>query len=59
MIFYTISDIAELFQISYKTANILVKSEGFPKIVIGKSIRVPQDELEKWVHKYSYYKYNI
>ncbi len=59
MEFYTINDIAEKFNISYKTATKLVHSDGFPKIMIGKSLRVPRGELEKWVAKYSYKEYKM
>lgn len=53
MEFYTIKEIAAMFKISYKSAYALVNTCGFPKVKIGKIIRIPKKELEAWVEKYS------
>lgn len=29
----------------------LIQRDDFPKIKIGRSYRIPEDELEKWVRK--------
>lgn len=45
---YTLEDIQKFFQVSKPTALNLVHAEGFPKIVIGKRILIPQKALEQW-----------
>ena len=50
----TLEEVAEIFRFSAEKTSQLVNSPGFPKIKIGKQYRVPEEELEKWIKKYSY-----
>ena len=52
MEFYTVKDIQNMLKIKKDVAYRLVHTDGFPKIIIGKSIRVPKDEFMKWVKNY-------
>ena len=49
--FISVKQFAEKFNINLDTAYEYVHSEGFPKITIGRIIRIPVDKLEKWVEK--------
>jgi len=46
----TMNDVAKLLKISRSKAYSLTHEKGFPKIKIGKCIRVKQKELMKWLH---------
>lgn len=46
---YTVADVAEVLQISKPKAYELVRIQGFPKILVGRAIRVPIKEFEDWV----------
>ena len=54
----TIKEVQEIINIKKDKAYKLVKTDGFPSIQIGNTIRVPEDELEKWIKKYTYGKLN-
>lgn len=47
--YYTIEDISKIFDIHRITAGKLVRSDGFPCINIGRSIRVPRLLLNQWI----------
>lgn len=47
-----INDIQKALKIKKTKAYELVNSAGFPSIKIGRTIRVPEDEFDKWVTKY-------
>lgn len=55
----TIEDIQRILKISKNTAYKLVKTNGFPSITIGKSIRIPEEEFEKWIKKYTYNEFKM
>lgn len=46
----TVSDMAQLLQISRSKAYALTKEKNFPVIKIGKSLRIIKKELYKWLH---------
>ena len=50
---YTVNDIANVLKISRSKAYNLVNSNGFPAIKIGTTIRVPKEEFEKWINKFT------
>ena len=45
----TVEQIASCLQISRSTAYGLVRSNGFPKIRIGKRMLIPRDAFDLWV----------
>lgn len=55
----TVKDIQKSLQVSQDMAYKLVNTNGFPAIKIGRAIRIPEDEFDKWVKKYLYTKFNI
>ena len=55
----TIKDVQILFGFSRDKTSKLVHSHGFPKIIIGKQYRIPEDELRKWIKTYSYNTYKL
>lgn len=55
----TVEDVQKKLNISKNTAYKLVKTNGFPSITIGKNIRVPEEEFEKWIKKYMYKEFKI
>ena len=55
----TVKNIQNKLQISKDMAYKLVNTDGFPSIKIGRTIRVPEEEFNKWVKKYTYTKFNI
>ena len=44
-------EIKEALQVSQDMAYKIVNTDGFPSIKIGRTIRVPEDEFDKWVKK--------
>ena len=55
----TVKEIKEALQVSQDMAYKIVNTDGFPSIKIGRTIRIPKDEFDKWVKKYTYTKFNI
>ena len=55
----TVKEIKEALQVSKDMAYKIVNTDGFPSIKIGRTIRVPEDEFDKWIKKYTYTKFNI
>ena len=45
-----VSDVAAVMSISPVTAYNLVKSEGFPRIKLGRRIVIPKDAFFNWLH---------
>lgn len=48
-----VKGLCSYFDISEKTAYILVRKRGFPSLKIGGKYRVMLDELPKWLEKES------
>lgn len=48
---YTVPEIAKALNIGKNKAYELVKTEGFPVVYIGSSIRVPVKALDKWLNE--------
>lgn len=59
MVMLTVKDIQEILHIGRDTAYRLVRSNGFPSIIIGRSIRIPEDEFNRWIEKYTYKEFII
>lgn len=55
----TLEEVAEIFRFSMEKTSQLVNSPGFPKLKIGKQYRIPEEELIKWIKKYSYSSYTM
>jgi excisionase family DNA binding protein len=47
--FYTVSELAEMIPLGKNTLYRLVSRKDFPKMVVGKKILIPADELEKYL----------
>lgn len=47
----TVKEAAELLRVGKNRMYELIKTNGFPKLVLGieKGIRIPKDALKKWV----------
>jgi excisionase family DNA binding protein len=45
----TVRDVQLLFGLSEKTAYKVVSHKDFPKVRVGRSIRVPKAALQRWV----------
>lgn len=46
--YYKLTDIMRILHISRSTAYKLVKEEGFPKLLLYGSYRIPKAAFEKW-----------
>lgn len=49
----TIDEVAEILRVSKPTAYNFIHSVGFPKIKIGRSWRVDEQQLLKWIQEKS------
>lgn len=47
----TVKDVQSLLKVSRQTAYELVNRKDFPKIRLGRAIRVPKAQLEKWIEQ--------
>lgn len=48
---YTIPELSAKLKISRSIAYKLAKSKDFPKVLIGKRILIPDNELRKWLER--------
>ena len=48
---YTVSDMAEVMRISKPTAYDIVHRADFPKIMVGRCIRIPRDAFMAWLER--------
>jgi len=48
---YTVSEMAEALGIGKNKAYELVKTEGFPAVFIGSTIRIPIEALKNWLNE--------
>ena len=55
----TLEEVSEIFRFSPEKTSQLVNTPGFPKLKLGKQYRIPEEELEKWIKKYSYANYHM
>lgn len=46
----TVCDIQKIMGISRTKAYQLLRSEGFPKLKIGKRIAIPKEALKNWIN---------
>lgn len=58
-LFYTVTDIKQMFDIGTTKAYNLIASDGFPSIKIGRKYIVPKEEFDKWVKTYTYHEYKL
>lgn len=49
---YTVAEMAQVLNIGRNKAYELVKTEGFPAIYIGSTIRIPIEALNRWLNDY-------
>ncbi len=49
--YMTVEETAKKLRCSTKKAYQVVKQPGFPKIIIGKSILIPESEFDKFMHR--------
>ena len=47
---YTVTEMAQVLNIGKNKAYELVKTEGFPVVYIGSTIRIPIEALNKWLN---------
>ena len=47
----TVKDIQEKLHMGRNNTYKLINQKGFPKIVIGKKILIPEEEFEKYIMK--------
>lgn len=47
-----VKDIQEALGCSTKKAYAIINQKDFPKIKIGKTFYIPEEEFDKWVKKY-------
>lgn len=45
----TPKDIEEIMGFGKKKTMKIINCDGFPKIQIGRSVLIPEDEFEKWI----------
>ncbi len=48
---YTVPEMAKVLNIGRNKAYELVKTEGFPVVYIGSTIRIPIKALRKWLNE--------
>ena len=47
--FLTVSDVQRILGISRPTAYRIINQAGFPRIQVGRTIRIPPDGFQRWV----------
>lgn len=52
---YTVLEMAKALNIGRNKAYELVRTEGFPVIYIGSTIRIPIGALNRWLNEYDEY----
>lgn len=52
---YTVLELAKALNIGRNKAYELVRTEGFPVIYIGSTIRIPIEALNRWLNEYDEY----
>lgn len=55
----TPKEISKILKISMDKTYELIQSPGFPKLKIGRQYRIPEEEFNKWIKRYSYNQYII
>lgn len=45
----TMKELQEYMKISRSKAYELAREKGFPTLRVGRTIRIPKDELQKWI----------
>lgn len=48
---YTVTEMAQVLKIGKNKAYELVKTEGFPVVYIGSTIRIPIKALNRWLNE--------
>lgn len=52
---YTVLEMAKALNVGRNKAYELVRTEGFPVIYIGSTIRIPIEALNRWLNEYDEY----
>lgn len=52
---YTVLEMAKALNIGRNKAYELVRTDGFPVIYIGSTIRIPIEALNRWLNEYDEY----
>lgn len=56
----TVEEVQEKLKLKRSKTYQLIKTPGFPSIIVGeRTIRVPEDELEKWIRNYTGKKFEL
>lgn len=50
-VYISVKQMAEKLNISLDTAYTYTHAHDFPAIRIGRTVRIPEDKLEKWLEK--------
>ena len=50
MKFYTAEDLEKILKIGKRQAKVLMRTEGFPSIKIGREYRVEEEAFLEWIH---------
>lgn len=56
---YSVQEVSQLLGIGTTAAYQLVRSEGFPRIQVGRRIVVPKKAFEQWVDSISISGYSV
>lgn len=59
MEYYTVAEIQEILKLGKKKTYALVNQKDFPKLKIGRSIRIPKQEFEEFMAHLLYGEYQI
>lgn len=59
MEYYTVADVQKILKFSRKKTYALVNQPDFPKMKIGREIRIPKEEFEKFLKHLLYKEYTL
>lgn len=57
--YYTVEEIAKILRFSKNKTYNLVNQKDFPKVVIGRQIRIPKDKFEEFMKHLLYKRYEL
>lgn len=46
--YYTMQEVMKILRVSRTTAYNLIRSDGFPKLIVCRQYRIPKKDFEKW-----------
>lgn len=59
MEYYTVAEVQEILKLGRKKTYALVNQPDFPKVKIGRNIRIPKIEFEKFMQHLLYGEYEM